>query len=112
MAIEVRISRQAMEQIAAIAEYIARDSPEASRKWRNAILDDIDSLHHFPMRHGLAPEAEAAGVPVRQMTHGWYRVLYTVDGDVVNVHIVRHGARRSLRAAELPGQASPRGGAS
>jgi plasmid stabilization system protein ParE len=102
MATKVRISRQASEHITSIADYIARDAPEASRRWRKALLADIDSLHRFPLRHGLAPEAEAAGVPVRQMMHGLYRVLYTVDGDVVNVHIVRHGARQLLRTEELP----------
>jgi plasmid stabilization system protein ParE len=104
MAIKVRISRQASEQIAAIADYIARDSPEASSRWRDRLLADIDSLRNFPLRHGLAPEAEAVGVQVHQMMHGWYRVLYTVDGDVVNVHIVRHGARHPLRSDELPRQ--------
>jgi len=102
MATKVRISRQASEQITSIADYIALDSPDASRRWRKALLADIDSLHRFPLRHGLAPEAAGAGISVHQMMHGLYRVLYTVDGDVVNVHIVRHGARRLLSTEELP----------
>jgi len=66
------------------------------------MLDDIESLRHFPLRHGLAPEAQAVGVSLHQMMHGQYRVLYTLDNDIVIVHGVRHGARRPLRPDELP----------
>lgn len=66
-------------------------------------MRDIESLQHFPLRHGMAPEAEAAGVHVRQMMHGLYRILYTVDAETVTIHGIRHGARRPLRRGELPG---------
>jgi hypothetical protein len=49
------------------------------------------------------PEAQAAGADVRQMMHGVYRILYTVDAGNVTVHGVRHGARRPLDPGELPG---------
>jgi plasmid stabilization system protein ParE len=100
---KVRITKRAFEQIDAAAEYIAMHSVEAARRWRDRILLDIESLNHFPLRHGLAPEAEAVGVEVRQMMHGVYRVLYTVDEDIVTIHGIRHGARRLLRPDELPG---------
>ena len=51
----------------------------------------------------LAPEAQAAGVELRQLIHGMYRVLYTVETNMVTIHAVRHGARRPLRPDELPG---------
>ncbi|MGD9636036.1 MAG: type II toxin-antitoxin system RelE/ParE family toxin [Pirellulales bacterium] len=104
MAHSVRITQRAFEQIDAAAEYIALDSIEAARRWRDRLLLDIESLHHFPLRHGLAPEAEAIGAQVRQMMHGVYRILYTVDENVVTIHGIRHGARRPLRPDELPRQ--------
>jgi plasmid stabilization system protein ParE len=104
MAHSVRITRRTYEQIDETATYIALDSPDAARRWRDKILLDIESLQNFPLRHAIAPEAEAVGVDVRQMMHGVYRILYTVDANVVTVHGIRHGARRPLRPDELPRQ--------
>ena len=98
----VLITQLAYDQLDKIVDHIAKDAPETARRWRDKILDDIDSLRHFPLRHGLAPEAQAVGVPLHQMMHGVYRVLYTVEESVVTVHGVRHGARRPLREDELP----------
>jgi len=105
LALSVRITRRAFEQIDESANHIALDSPEAARRWRDAILFDIESLQQFPLRHGLAPEAEAVGVELHQMMHGMYRILYTVDPHVVTIHGFRHGARRPMRPEELPGRA-------
>lgn len=102
MAHNVRITRRAYEQIDESAQYIAADSPNAARRWRDKILGDIEMLQHFPLRHGLAPEAAAVGVEVRQMMHGVYRILYTVDGNIVTIHGIRHGSRQSLQPDELP----------
>jgi plasmid stabilization system protein ParE len=102
MAHSLRITRLAYGQLDASAEYIALDSEEASRRWRDGILQDIESLQTFPIRHGLAPEAEAVGVELRQMMHGVYRILYKVDADIVTVLGIRHGARRPMHSDELP----------
>ena len=100
----VCLTRRAYDEIDAIVSYIAQDAPVAARRWRDSILRQIDTLKYFPLRHGLAPEAQAVAVDVRQMMHGVYRVLYTVEADIVTVHGVRHGARRPLQPGELPGQ--------
>jgi plasmid stabilization system protein ParE len=73
----------------------------AARRYVQVLRRRIGSLKLFPEGYGLAPEAEAAGVELRQMIHGVYRVLYTVDDKVVMIHAVRHGARRPLRRDEL-----------
>ncbi len=103
MAHDVRITRRAFEQIEESAQFIAADSPAAALRWRDRILSDIESLQHFPLRHGLAPEAAAVSVEVRQMMHCIYRILYTVEANVVTIHGIRHGARRPLRPDEFPG---------
>jgi plasmid stabilization system protein ParE len=65
MAHSVRITQKAFDEIDASVAYIAKDSPEAARRWRDRLLDEIETLQHFPLRHGLAPEAEAVGVALR-----------------------------------------------
>ena len=99
---KVEVTEAVYEQIDAIVAHIALDAPEAARRWGAEIIGEIRSLKIFPMRHGLAPEAQAVGMQVRQMMFGIYRVLYTVTDDVVTVHGVRHGRRQSLRPEELP----------
>jgi plasmid stabilization system protein ParE len=104
MAHSVRLTLRAYDEIDAIVGYISRDSPTNAQGWRDSILAGIESLAKFPQRHAVAPEAELAGVGVRQMIRGNYRVLYTVESDVVTIHGVRHAARRALRPDELPRQ--------
>ncbi len=80
MAHSVQVTPRAYDEIDGIVGYIAQDSLTAALRWRASILKKIDSLKHFPLRHGLAPEAEAIGVDVRQTIHGAYRILYVVEG--------------------------------
>jgi plasmid stabilization system protein ParE len=102
MAHEVKLTHAALDQLDDIVSYIARDAPDRARQWRDRILNQIESLEHFPLRHGLAPEADVLGVPIHQMMFGSYRVLYAVTNQLVIVHGIRHGARRWLRSADLP----------
>jgi plasmid stabilization system protein ParE len=102
MAHRVRITPEAEADLRSIGDYIARDSPERARRFIAKLKGVIATLTNFPERHAKAPEAELAGVELRQMTHGLYRVLYTVEEDSVTIHGVRHGARRPLRPDELP----------
>ena len=103
MAHKVRITPEAESDLRAIGDYIAQDSPERARRFVTKLRQEINSLRNFPERHARAPEAELAGSDLRQMTNGMYRVLYTVSERIVIIHAVRHGARRPLRADELPG---------
>jgi plasmid stabilization system protein ParE len=105
MAHKVRITPEAEADLRAIGDYIvAQHAPEAARRFVKSLRRRIASLKTFPEGYGKAPEAEAAGIDVRQMMHGMYRVLYTVERQVVTIHAIRHGARRPLRPDELPGQ--------
>lgn len=98
----VRLTQRAFDEIEGIVAYIAKEAPIAAERWRSSILKKVATLEHFPLRHGLAPEAEAVRVDVRQTFFGVYRILYTVDATTVIVHGIRHGARRPLRPEELP----------
>ena len=53
-----------------------------------------------PERRPVDPDSEAYGREVRVLLHGRrpgvYRILFAIEGDVVQVLTVRHAARRSL----------------
>jgi plasmid stabilization system protein ParE len=103
MAHKVRITPEAESDLRAIGDYIvAQHAPEAARRFVTSLRRRIASLKTIPEGYGKAPEADAAGVDLRQMMHGMYRVLYTVAGSDVTILAIRHGARRPLRSDELP----------
>lgn len=65
-------------------------SMEAAERWYMVVMDKIYSLEHFPMRCPVARESEILGVEIRHLLFGvsskhTHRVLYEIDGDVVNV---------------------------
>ncbi len=93
-----------MQDIEAAYLHIRSDAPETAKRWRMRLRDLISTLSNFPERHEIAAEAREVGLELRQMLYGNYRILYTVDTDAVNVHALRHGARRPLLPDELPGQ--------
>jgi len=101
---KVELSRRAQRDVESLYLCIRRDAPQRAARWRQRLLDLIDSLERFPERHAPAPEAEAASLDVRQMLFGAYRVLYVVDGDTVSVLTVRHGARQFMEPDELSGE--------
>ena len=100
---KVRITPEAEADLCSIGDYIAaQHAPEAALRFIQRLRGRVESLKTFPEAYGVAPEAQAAGAEVRQLIHGMYRVLYTVDEQTVTIHAVRHGARRPLRPDELP----------
>lgn len=103
MAHRIRITPEAEHDLRAIGDYIvSQHAPLAAKRFVAALRRRIAALKSFPSAYGLAPEAQAVGVDLRQMIHGIYRVLYTVENQIVTIHAVRHGARRPLRPDELP----------
>jgi plasmid stabilization system protein ParE len=101
MAFRVEISAQAESDADAILEWLlAQHAGETGIRWFLALEDAIASLATFPERCALAAETAHFPFEVRQLlygrkTHG-YRILFTIDGDVVNVLHIRHGRRKPL----------------
>lgn len=102
MAFKVIVTDKAFGELDEIFTTIAKDSPDNAVSWRASVLEQMQSLEAFPLRHGLAPEAQAVGVQLHQMMHGKYRILYTVAAEHVTIHGIRHGHRRPMRPDELP----------
>jgi plasmid stabilization system protein ParE len=80
--------------------WIAADSPRNAARFRRSIIAAIKRLTTFPRRCAVAAESRAFGAEVRQLVHGNYRILFEIDGEVVRILHVRHGARRRLGEEE------------
>jgi plasmid stabilization system protein ParE len=81
------------------AEYIARDRPEAARRWVRSLFEAVRGLEHFPESGRPVPELPHRP-ELREVIHGAYRVIYRVEPDRVSVLTVRH-ARRLLDPSEV-----------
>jgi len=85
-----------------ITETVSRAS---AIRWRNQLLDRLSTLADHPEQHPVTGDAEELGSEVREVLAGRrkhvYRVLFTIDGDVVNIHRIRHAAQDRLEADDL-----------
>lgn len=87
------VSPRAMAEANTAYEWIARNSPARAARWYRGLFARIETLTTEPTRFVRAPEAEALGQEIRQLLYGRrggvYRVLFTVEGDVVRILSIR-----------------------
>lgn len=107
MARMVGLDPGALDDIRRIAGFISRQvSPASAAKWQNQIEATIDRLSQDASVWPEADEAADLNRDLRCKLHGRrphvYRILYTIDGDLVRVHRVRHAAQDRLTPDDLP----------
>ncbi len=88
----IRWSETAANDLAAIHEFIARDSARYATQVCADLVDAVDRLALFPERGRVVPELPHAGL--RELIVGSYRVVYRVQAaEGVEIVTVFHGAR-------------------
>jgi plasmid stabilization system protein ParE len=107
MARRVGLDPAAQGDILRIADFISRRvSPSSAAKWLNQIETTIERLSHDASIWPEANESAEMNRLLRCKLHGRrphvYRILFTIDGDLVRVHRVRHAAQDRLTADDLP----------
>ena len=98
MAFRVEITPQAEQDAEAILEWlIAQEAGEAGLRWFIRLRKAIATLAERPRRCPPAPENASVPFEMRQLLYGRrphvYRILFTIEGDVVCVLRIRHGRR-------------------
>lgn len=71
---EVRWTEQAADDLEAIVDYIARDSPHYASLFCLNIMAKIERLEFIPMLGRIVPEMNAR--TVREILLGNYRIIY------------------------------------
>jgi toxin ParE1/3/4 len=78
----------AIEDLDAIADYIALDKPSAARQMVKRVMAAVGLLKKFPRMGG--PTAELRGLPYRQLVVPPCRVFYRIEENTVYiVHVLR-----------------------
>lgn len=88
------------------ADWLRRHfSARRADRWNDGIVAALAGLATHPERCPEADEAADLGIDLRVLFHGRrphvFRILFTIDGDTVNVHHVRHAAQERLTADDF-----------
>lgn len=97
MAVPVIWSQQALDDVDAIASYIARDSRYYAERVAQEIFSLAESIPEQPRMGRVVPEF--GNEQVRERFIYSYRVLYEIEASQISVLAVIHG-RRLLESIE------------
>ena len=87
----VKWTHTALDDLAAIKEYIARDSVYYAEKFGDDAFAATEKLELFPEMGRLLPERNDPNI--RELIFGSYRIMYTIDGDYCYIIAMIHGKR-------------------
>lgn len=88
---QVRWTPQASDDLDAVVEFIAADSPHFAALFVMDVFGSVERLVDFPKLGRVVPEM---GDPVvREIILGNYRLIYRLRSDVAEVLTVYQGAR-------------------
>ena len=95
-AYRIMFGPRAGEDLKAIYEYVAQDSPSKALAVVERILDEFESLIRFPHRSVVENQSPGSKHPVRSLPVWPYVIYFRVleDDKVVRIVHMRHGARR------------------
>ncbi|MDP9348649.1 MAG: type II toxin-antitoxin system RelE/ParE family toxin, partial [Gemmatimonadota bacterium] len=82
-------SPAALEDVEAIAAYIARDSAQYASAVVQRLRDTARSLREFPLSGRTVPEFDDASLREKLVYN--YRLIYRIETEVVTIAAVVHG---------------------
>jgi addiction module RelE/StbE family toxin len=91
MAHRVSWSRRALQDLEAIADYIAADSPTYAGIVVKKVVNQTKTLARFPRAGRKVPEFDDENI--RELLVYSYRIIYRLEGEEVVIAAVIHGKR-------------------
>jgi addiction module RelE/StbE family toxin len=91
MAHRVSWSRRALQDLEAIADYIAADSPTYAGIVVKKVVNQTKTLARFPRAGPKVPEFDDENI--RELLVYSYRIIYRLEGEEVVIAAVIHGKR-------------------
>ncbi len=105
MTYEVVLQRLAVADLQGYYDYAAQHSLVDASRWLDRFQIALQSLNERPDRCRIAQENGKVAAELRDFLFGKrpyvFRVVFTIDGDVVRVSRIRRSQRRSLSAEDL-----------
>lgn len=88
---EIRWTVQALDDVEAIACYIARDSSYYAQLFAVKAFDAVQRLQAFPESGRTVPEINQPDI--REIILGNYRIIYRTKNNLVEILTIFHSAR-------------------
>ena len=83
---------QAVEDLEAIREFIARDSPRYADLVMERLVTAVDILEQFPQAGRVVPEHSRGDL--RELVRPPYRIVYRLHSDVADILTVFRASRQ------------------
>ena len=87
-------SDRALRDLDAVLAYLAERSPQAARRFGEAVLLRVRRLERFPESGRRVSEFPAAEPALRELILNDYRLVYQLRGRRVEILTIFHGRRR------------------
>jgi toxin ParE1/3/4 len=89
---KIEWTEPAIDELAAIRDYISRDSEHYAGQFIGQIIEAVEKLETFPERGRKVPESlETEGI--RELLFQSYRIVYRLGTDRIQILTVLHGSR-------------------
>jgi len=86
----VVVSDEAEADLERIADYIAEDNPARALSFVRELGARCGEIAHMPRGFPLVPPYEQKGI--RRRVHGSYLIFYRINGGVIEILHILHGA--------------------
>ena len=91
---QVIVSKYAKDDLREIISYYQSLSPVYVEKTISEFEKNVLSLKDFPKSGRIVPELAKQGIEnFRELIQGYYRIIYEISNDTVNVHAIIDGRR-------------------
>lgn len=102
MEFKVEISPTALKNAKSYYQHIEKDSRKHAIDWYQNLLRTITALERLPYRYALAPESKFIDLEIRHCIYRKrYRILYTINEDMVRIHHIRHTSQPLMTEAHF-----------
>lgn len=88
----VHWTESAIEHLAAIHEYIGRNSPHYAARMVDRLTQKTIQIGMYPESGRMVPEFDSPDV--REVMEGSFRIIYRITPERIDVLAVVHGARQ------------------
>ena len=90
---KVEWTESALEQLWAIHEYIAQNSPEYAQRVVDRLTRRTQQIRNFPLSGRMVPEHDRP--QLREIIEGQYRIIYYIKPDQIDVIAVIHSTQQT-----------------
>ncbi len=90
--LDILWSNRARDDLAAIGDYIAADSPRAAMQWVDKLIAAVERAAEMPLAGRIVPEY-ADRHDIREVIRRTYRIVYRVRKEAIEVLTIFEGHR-------------------